>query len=104
MADHKCYINRIAHLLGEDLYRNLKQYLKRHLEQLWTNSQGLVDEALLTYYIREWDRYTTAANYINHLFRYLNRHWVRREIDEGKKDIYDVYTLQSGRVEGSVFH
>ena len=52
-----------------------------------------VDEALLTYYIREWDRYTTAAKYTNHLFNYLNRHWVKREIDEGKKDIYDVYTL-----------
>ena len=52
-----------------------------------------MDEALLYYYIREWDRYTTAAKYTNHLFRYLNRHWVRREIDEGKKDIFDVYTL-----------
>ena len=52
-----------------------------------------MDEALLSYYIREWNRYTTAAKYINHLFRYLNRHWVKREIDEGKKDIYDVYTL-----------
>ncbi len=56
-------------------------------------SKSHVDEALLTYYIREWDRYTTAAKYTNHLFRYLNRHWVRREIDEGKKDVYDVYTL-----------
>lgn len=51
------------------------------------------DEALLGYYIREWDRYTTAAKYTNNLFRYLNRHWVKREIDEGKKDVYDVYTL-----------
>jgi cullin 1 len=48
---------------------------------------------LLSFYIREWDRYTTAAKYINHLFRYLNRHWVKREMDEGKKNIYDVYTL-----------
>ena len=52
-----------------------------------------MDEALLSFYIREWERYTTAAMFTHHLFRYLNRHWVKREIDEGKKDIYDVYTL-----------
>ena len=85
--------HRGAHLLGEDLYKNLRAYLKAHLEELHKNSQGHVDEALLTYYIREWDRYTTAAKYVNHLFRYLNRHWVKREVDEGKKDVYDVYTL-----------
>lgn len=85
--------HRGAHLLGEDLYKNLKEYLTGHLEGLYERSKGHVDEALLTYYIREWDRYTTAAKYTNHLFRYLNRHWVRREVDEGKKDIFDVYTL-----------
>ena len=50
-------------------------------------------EALLSYYINEWTRYTSAAVYNHHLFRYLNRHWVKREIDEGKKDVYDIYTL-----------
>ncbi|KAL9126232.1 MAG: hypothetical protein Q9217_004692 [Psora testacea] len=85
--------HRGAHLLGEDLYKNLKKYLKGHLEDLYERSKGHVDEALLTYYIREWDRYTTAAKYVNHLFKYLNRHWVKREVDEGKKDVYDVYTL-----------
>ena len=82
-----------AHLLGEDLYRNLKNYLKAHLTVIHEQSKNHADEALLSYYIREWDRYTTAAKFTNHLFRYLNRHWVKREIDEGKKDIYDVYTL-----------
>ena len=82
-----------AHLLGEDLYRNLKDYLKAHLQLIHDQSKSHADEALLSYYIREWDRYTTAAKFTNHLFRYLNRHWVKREIDEGKKDIYDVYTL-----------
>ncbi|MCJ1346644.1 hypothetical protein MMC31_004862 [Peltigera leucophlebia] len=85
--------HRGAHLLGEDLYMNLKTYLSKHLAEIHEKSVSHVDEALLAYYIREWDRYTTAAKYINHLFRYLNRHWVKREIDEGKKDIYDVYTL-----------
>lgn len=56
-------------------------------------SKAHTDEALLSFYIKEWGRYTVAAKYIHHLFRYLNRHWVKREIDEGKKNIYDVYTL-----------
>ena len=85
--------HRGAHLLGEDLYQSLRTYLRTHLEGLHQSSKDHVDEALLSYYIREWDRYTTAAKYINHLFKYLNRHWVKREVDEGKKDVYDVYTL-----------
>jgi cullin 1 len=85
--------HRGAHLLGEDLYQNLIAYLNSYLRGLVEESKKHTDEALLSFYIREWDRYTTAAKYINHLFRYLNRHWVKREMDEGKKNIYDVYTL-----------
>ncbi|KAH8656168.1 Cullin [Tricladium varicosporioides] len=85
--------HRGAHLLGEDLYQNLIRYLNGYLTGLVDQSKTHADEALLSYYIKEWDRYTTAAKYINHLFRYLNRHWVKREMDEGKKNIYDVYTL-----------
>jgi cullin 1 len=84
---------RGAHLLGEDLYRKLTEYLTKHLTALKEESKVHTDEALLAFYIREWTRYTDAAKYIHHLFRYLNRHWVRREIDEGKKHVYDVYTL-----------
>jgi cullin 1 len=58
-----------------------------------TQSKAHTDEALLTFYIREWQRYTSAGKYVHHLFKYLNRHWVKREIDEGKKNVYDVYTL-----------
>lgn len=57
----------------------------------------------MTFYIKEWDRYTTAAKYINHLFRYLNRHWVKREMDEGKRNIYDVYTLHLVRWKEDLF-
>ena len=64
-----------------------------HLDQLVQESNSHQDEALLGFYIKQWNRYTIAAKYIHHLFRYLNRHWVKREMDEGKKHIYDVYTL-----------
>ncbi|EXJ63993.1 Cullin 1 [Cladophialophora yegresii CBS 114405] len=85
--------HRGAHLLGEELYQLLGQYLTEHLKGVLVASESHSDEALLTFYIREWKRYTDAAKYNNHLFRYLNRHWVKREIDEGKKNVYDVYTL-----------
>lgn len=85
--------HRGAHLLGEDLYKKLIEYLEGHLSDLLDQSKAHTDEALLAFYIKEWDRYTVAAKYIHHLFRYLNRHWVKREMDEGKKNTYDVYTL-----------
>ncbi|KAJ5883016.1 Cullin-1 [Penicillium subrubescens] len=85
--------HRGAHLLGEELYKLLGEYLSRHLAVVLNESKGHAEEALLGFYIREWTRFTTAAKYVNHLFSYLNRHWVKREIDEGKKNVYDVYTL-----------
>lgn len=85
--------HRGAHLLGEELYKLLGEYLARHLRDVYVQSENHTGEALLGFYIRQWARYTTAAKYINHIFKYLNRHWVKREIEEGKKNVYDVYTL-----------
>ncbi|KIP06829.1 hypothetical protein PHLGIDRAFT_72117 [Phlebiopsis gigantea 11061_1 CR5-6] len=82
-----------ANLMGSDLYNNLIRYFVQHLKSLREDSDALQDEALLRYYAKEWDRYTTGANYINRLFTYLNRHWVKRERDEGRKGVYPVYTL-----------
>ncbi|KAH7101599.1 Cullin-domain-containing protein [Auriculariales sp. MPI-PUGE-AT-0066] len=82
-----------ANLMGSDLYNHLIKYFTNHLKTLKETSDPLLDEALLRYYAQEWDRYTTGANYINRLFTYLNRHWVKREKDEGRKNVYTVYTL-----------
>lgn len=82
-----------ANLMGADLYKHLSQYFVAHLKQVRTEAQDLSDEPLLRYYTREWDRYTTGASYVNRLFTYLNRHWVKREKDEGRKNVYHVYIL-----------
>ncbi|KXT04828.1 hypothetical protein AC578_9730 [Pseudocercospora eumusae] len=95
--------HRGAHLLGEDLYHRLNEYLRKHLRAVHEEMVNHADEALLTFYIKEWKRYTQAGMYNNHLFRYLNRHWVKREMDEGKKDVYDIYTLHLVRWKEDMF-
>ncbi|KAJ7508747.1 Cullin [Mycena galericulata] len=82
-----------ANLVGSDLYNKLTDYFANHFKPIVQKAELLQDEALLRYYAAEWDRYTTGANYLNRLFTYLNRYWVKRERDEGKKAVYQVYTL-----------
>ncbi|GAA6029019.1 hypothetical protein NBRC10512_001646 [Rhodotorula toruloides] len=82
-----------ANLMGADLYKHLKEYFIEHLKGVRAEAADLSDEPLLRYYTREWDRYTTGASYVNRLFTYLNRHWVKREKDEGRKNVYVVYIL-----------
>ncbi|KAG9308456.1 Cullin [Chiua virens] len=84
-----------ANLMGSDLYSNLIQYFVTHLKGLneERQSDAVHDEALLRYYAAEWDRYKTGAYYINRVFTFLNRHWTKRERDEGRKGVYPVYIL-----------
>ncbi|TIB37625.1 hypothetical protein E3P86_02110 [Wallemia ichthyophaga] len=82
-----------ANLMGSDLYSNLIKYLTSHLKQVKELSDPLYDLQLLQFYAAEWDRFTTAASYVDRLFSYLNKHWVKREKDEGRKNVYNVYTL-----------
>jgi len=57
-------------------------------------SEKLSDLDLLKVYAKQWDQYTVGASYINKLFNYLNKHWVKREKDEGRKEVYTVYTVR----------
>ncbi|KDR84230.1 hypothetical protein GALMADRAFT_55074 [Galerina marginata CBS 339.88] len=82
-----------ANLVGSDLYNKLSEYFILHFKPMLQKASTLSDVDLLRYYAQEWDRYTTGANYLNRLFTYLNRYWVKRERDEGKKGVFQVYTL-----------
>ncbi|KAF5333224.1 hypothetical protein D9611_002822 [Ephemerocybe angulata] len=82
-----------ANLVGSDLYNKLSLYFISHFKGMLEKAATLEDIDLLRYYADEWYRYTRGANYLNRLFTYLNRYWVKRERDEGKKGVYQVYTL-----------
>lgn len=81
-----------ATLMGADLYNNLSAYFQQHLIGIRKGADNLSDEALLKFYADQWDQYTAGANFVHRLFVYLNRHWVKREKEEGRK-VYTVYTL-----------
>lgn len=89
--------------MGGDLYRLLVKYFTTHLAKIRKLVDRNVDEAFVAAYIQQWDRYTTGATFVHHLFKYLNRHWVKHEIEEGKYNIHDVYTLALLRWKTELF-
>jgi len=75
------------------MYNELKTFLENRLKVIYDNSKQYSDESLLSYYSDQWKDYTVAMKTINHIFEYLNRNWIKREVDEGKTYIYDVYNV-----------
>lgn len=92
-----------ATLLGGEIYDRLSDYLSRHLKAVQTELIKHNDEQLLATYIQNWERYTIAARFNHSLFDYLNRHWVPRERDEGKKDVHEIYTMHLVRWRDTLF-
>jgi cullin 1 len=93
-----------ANLIGADLYRRLKSYLERFLAGIYEECPKS-GEPLLDFYTRKWNQYTLSAKLVNNVFSYLNRHWVKREIDMGgkHKGVFDIYTVSRPHLCGSAF-
>jgi cullin 1 len=101
-----CSMNRLSEGRspgGRALYANLVDYLTHHLSHVRTISAQHHDEKLLSFFVEEWARYKMAALYLNHMFRYFNRHWVRQEIEQGRKNVHKFFDLCMLRWKMDVF-
>eukprot|EP00727_Mastigamoeba_balamuthi_P002477 m51a1_g12226 putative cullin a (1124) ;mRNA; r:60316-65932 len=83
-----------ANFVGEDLYARVTDLLKRHMKTLLKAVDAKPSgEGMLQFYVTEWQRYTLATKSLNHIFQYLNRHWIKREADDGRRtDVCEVYS------------
>lgn len=79
-------------LIGEELYDRLSDLLEDYLVKLFENTSDLNNEDLLRFYTKSWAEYRFGSKMLNNIFMYLNRHWVKREVDEGR-DVYNVFSL-----------
>ncbi|UMM22593.1 hypothetical protein L5515_003730 [Caenorhabditis briggsae] len=87
--------NRVtgADFVGHEMYQKVEEYVSAYVIAVREKGAELSGEDLLKFYTTEWENFRISSKVMDGIFAYLNRHWIRRELDEGHENIFMVYTL-----------
>lgn len=75
---------RTAEPSGTDLYEQLDKYYIEAAREVMLGAPQEDSTALIHYIVPCFNRYSAGALSVNRLLNYINRHYVRRAVDEDK--------------------
>ncbi|KAE9415044.1 hypothetical protein Angca_008267 [Angiostrongylus cantonensis] len=79
--------------VGVEMYSKLSTFIETYVKEKLEGARDLLGEDLLHYYTTQWSEFRFSSKVVDGIFSYLNRHWIKRELDEGNGNIYMIYTL-----------
>ena len=76
---------------GKYVYDALTKFLELKMHQVQKQWHHNPPTPILVQYLEFFNNYKLSAKFYHHTMDYLNRHWIKRELDEGKQ-VYDINT------------